>query len=234
VKIRNRLLASLPGPDLSLLRQHLREVRIEQGDILEERGRPVDRVHFPETGMISLIVAMPEDRTVEVGMVGHEGAIALMAGLGSRVSSIRALVQVSGTALRISGSNFRAAANQSRHIRDLIVRYAELELGQVQQTAACNGLHDASSRMCRWLLQTSDKTDNDLIPFTHQFIAQMLGLQRTTVSQIAARLQSRGLIRTHHGEIRILDRAALKNEACACYELIRRHVDRLSAPRQPQ
>jgi CRP-like cAMP-binding protein len=178
--------------------------------------------------MISLIVAMPEDRTVEVGMVGHEGAIALMAGLGSRVSSIRALVQVSGTALLISASNFRAAANQSQRIRDLIVRYAELELGQVQQTAACNGLHDASSRMCRWLLQTSDKTDSDLIPFTHEFIAQMLGVQRTTISQIAARLQSRGLIRTHHGEIRILDRAGLKKEACECYELIRRHVERLS------
>jgi CRP-like cAMP-binding protein len=230
VDIRNRLLASLSGPDLALLRRHLRQVRIEQGEILEERGRPVDRVHFPETGMISLIVAMPEDRTVEVGMVGHEGAIALMTGLGSRVSSIRALVQVSGTALRISVSNFRAAASQSQRIRDMIIKYAEVELGQIQQTAACNGLHDASSRMCRWLLQTSDKTDNDLIPFTHEFIAQMLGVQRTTISQIAAKLQSRGLIHTHHGEIRILDRAGLKKEACECYEIIRRHVDRLLPP----
>jgi CRP-like cAMP-binding protein len=228
VKIRNRLLASLSEPDLSLLRQHLRQVRIEQGEILEERGRAVDRVHFPETGMISLIVAMPEDRTVEVGTVGHEGAIGLMAGLGSRVSSIRALVQVSGTALLISASNFRAAASQSQRVRDMIVRYAELELGQVQQTAACNGLHDATSRMCRWLLQTSDKTESDLIPFTHEFIAQMLGVQRTTVSQISAKLQSQGLIRTHHGEIRILDRPGLKKQACECYEFIRRHIDRLS------
>jgi CRP-like cAMP-binding protein len=225
--IRNRLLASLSGPDLSLLRRHLREVRIEQGEILEERGRPVDRVHFPETGMISLIVAMPEDRTVEVGTVGHEGAIALMAGLGSRISSIRALVQISGTALRISASHFRAAAAQSQRIRDMIVRSAELELGQIQQTAACNALHDASSRMCRWLLQTSDKTDSDLIPFTQEFIAQMLGVRRTTISLIAAKLQSGGLIHTHHGEIRILDRTGLQKEACECYEFIRRPVDRL-------
>lgn len=230
LKIRNRLLASLPAPDLSVLRGHLREVRIEQGEILEERGRAVDRVHFPEAGMISLIVALPEDRTVEVGTVGHEGAIGLMAGLGSRVSSIRALVQVSGTALLISASNFRSAANQSERIRDMIVRYAELEMGQVQQTAACNGLHDATSRMCRWLLQTGDKTESNLIPFTHEFISQMLGVQRTTVSQIAAKLQSRGLIHTHHGEIRILDRAGLKKQACECYEFIRRHVDRLSSP----
>jgi CRP-like cAMP-binding protein len=230
LKIRNRLLASLSGPDLSVLRRHLREVRIEQGEILEERGGAVDRVHFPETGMISLIVAMPEDRTVEVGTVGHEGAIGLMAGLGSRVSSIRALVQVSGTALRISASNFRSAANQSERIRDMIIRYAELEMGQVQQTAACNGLHDATSRMCRWLLQTGDKTESSLIPFTHEFISQMLGVQRTTVSQIAAKLQSHGLIHTHHGEIRILDRAGLKKQACECYEFIRRHVDRLSPP----
>jgi CRP-like cAMP-binding protein len=225
--IRNRLLASLSASDLSLLRQHLREAPIEQGQILEERGHPADRVHFPQSGMISLIVAMPEDQAVEVGTVGNEGAIGLMAGLGSRVSSIRALVQVSGTALRLPASSFRAAAGQSQRIRDMIVRYAELELGQVQQSAACNALHDARSRICRWLLQTSDRTDSNLIPFTQEFLGQMLGLRRQTVSLNAARLQSDGLIHTHHGEIHILDRAGLRKEACECYEFIRMHIERL-------
>ena len=139
---------------------------------------------------------------------------------------MQTVVQVSGTALRISASNFRAAANQSHRIRDLIVRYAELELGQVQQTAACNGLHDASSRMCRWLLQTSDKTDSDLIPFTHEFIAQMLGVRRAGVSVAAARFQKGGFIRYGRGQLTIVNRRGLENATCACYGVMRREFDR--------
>lgn len=226
-KIRNRLLASLSASDLSLLARHLHEVPIEQGQTLEERGQAVDRVYFPQTGMISLIVAMAEDRALEVGTVGREGAIGMTAGLGSRVSFIQALVQVSGTALRISALRFQAAASQSPRIRAMIARYGEVLLGQVQQTAACNGLHDASSRACRWLLQTADKTDSDVIPFTHEFLGRMLGVQRTTVSQVIGELQAAGLVSTQRGQIHIVDRAGLKKEACECYEIVRKHVDRL-------
>src|SRR5262249_45065601 len=115
--------------------------------------------------MVSLVVEMPEDRAVEVGTVGSEGAIGLTVGLGSRVGSVSALVQVSGTSLCIPASRFRAIANDQR-LTDLIVRYSELQLVQIQQTAACNALHDVGSRLSRWLLQTSDKTGEDIIPFT--------------------------------------------------------------------
>ncbi len=226
-KIRNRLLASLPASDLSLLRRHLREIPIEQGQTLEERGQPVDRVYFPQTGMISLIVAMAEDSALEVGTVGHEGAIGMTAGLGSRISSIRALVQVSGTALCIPISKFRAAASRSPRIREMTVTYGELLLIQVQQTAACNGLHDASSRVCRWLLQTSDITDSDLIPFTQEFLGQMLGVQRTTISEVVGKLHAAGFISTQYGQIRIIDRAGLEREVCECYEIVRKHAERL-------
>jgi len=226
-KIRNRLLASLPASDLSQLHRHLREVPIEQGQILDERGEPVDRVYFPQTGMISLIVAMPEDSALEVGTVGYEGAIGMAAGLGSRVSSIRALVQVSGTALCIPVSRFRTAANRSPRIREMTVTYGELLLIQAQQTAACNGLHDASSRICRWLLQTGDKIDSDVIPFTQEFFGQMLGVQRTTVSEAVSKLQAAGLIDTRYGQIRIVDRGGLERESCECYEIVRKHTDRL-------
>ena len=225
--IRNQLLASLPASDLSLLRRHLREIPLNQGQILEERGEPIDRVHFPQTGMISLIVATSEDSALEVGTVGHEGAIGMTAGLGSRISSIRALVQVSGTALCIPVSRFRAATSHSRRIRQMTVMYGELLLIQAQQTAACNGLHDASSRICRWLLQTSDKTQSDVIPFTQEFLAQMLGLQRTTVSEAISRLNEAGLVDTRYGEIRIVDRRGLESGVCECYGVVRRHVDRL-------
>jgi len=228
-KIRNRLLASLPPSDLSLLDRHLREIPIEQGQTLEDRGQAVDRVYFPQAGLISLIVTMAEDSALEVGMVGREGAIGMTAGLGSGVSFVQALVQVSGTALCISPSTYQAAPTHNPRIRAMIAKYGEVLLGQVQQTAACNGLHDASSRVCRWLLQTSDRTDSDVIPFTQEFLGQMLGVQRTTVSQVMARLQAAGLLDTRRGEIHIVNRAGLKKQACECYEIVRRHVDRLFA-----
>ena len=227
LKNRNRLLASLKAQDLSLLRRHLRLVVIEQGEMLERRGHRVDAVYFPQTGLISLIVEMPEDRSVEVATVGHEGVVGIAAGLGSRLSSVSALVQVSGSALCIHAAHFRSAVNQNQHIRDLIVRSAELQMGQIQQTAACNALHDVSARLCRWLLQTSDTIESETIPFTQEFLSKMLGVQRGTVSTVAKKFETRRLIRTHRGEIQLLDRMGLEKEACACYGFIKRHVDRL-------
>jgi CRP-like cAMP-binding protein len=212
---------------LHVVRRHLREVGIQQGEMIEEPGHSVDAVYFPQTGMISLIVQMPEDSTVEVGTVGSEGAIGMAVGLGSGISFVRALVQVSGTSLCISASAFRAAAGQSARIRDLIVRYSELQLGQVQQTAACNALHDVSSRLSRWLLQTSDKIESDTIPFTHEFLANVLGVRRPTISDIASEFQAAGLVHTNRGQIKLLKPNELKARACACYEIDRRHIDRL-------
>jgi CRP-like cAMP-binding protein len=224
---RNRLLASLKADELSLLSNYLREVPITQGELLEERGERVDLVHFPQSGMVSLVVEMPEDRAVEVGTVGSEGAIGLTVGLGSRVGSVSALVQVSGTSLCIPAQRFRSIANQNQHLTDLIVKYHEMQLGQIQQTAACNALHDVGSRLSRWLLQTSDKTGEDKIPFTQEFLSKMLGVRRGTVSAVATRLEAAELIHTGRGQIQIIDRDGLKKEACSCYQFIARHVDRL-------
>jgi CRP-like cAMP-binding protein len=224
---RNRLLASLKADDFSLLGRFLREVAIEQGQILEERGERVDAVYFPQSGMVSLIVEMPEDRSVEVGTVGSEGAVGVTAGLGSRIGSVSALVQVSGTSLCIPASRFRTAAGQSQRIRDMIIRYSELQIGQIEQTAACNALHDIENRMSRWLLQTSDKIEDDTIPFTHEFLGKMLGVHRGTISLVATKFEAAGLIHTHRGRIELLDKNGLKNEACSCYNFIRRHIDRL-------
>jgi CRP-like cAMP-binding protein len=228
---RNRLLASLKSEDLALLRRHLREVEIEQGDLLEERGRRVEAVYFPQSGLISLIVEMPEDKTVEVAVVGSESAVGITVGLGSRISSVSALVQISGTSWSISASHFRAAAMESQHIRGLIIRYHEMLFGQIQQTAACNALHDVGSRLSRWLLQTSDRIDSNTIPFTREFLGKMLGVRRGTVSAVAARFEEAGIIQTRRGQIRLLDRERLRKESCSCYETIRKHIDRL-VPKQ--
>ena len=225
--IRNRLLASLEAEELTLLGRHLREVPIEQGQMLEEPGHAINTVYFPQSGLISLIVQMPEDSTVEVGTVGSEGAVGMTVGLGSGVSFICALVQVSGMAICTAASHFRAAAGQSAPMRDLIVRYSELQLGQIQQTAACNALHDVSGRLCRWLLQTSDKIESDTIPFTQEFLSSMLGVRRSTISQVSSTLEAAGLIHTHRGHIELLKRSALEKRACPCYDIVRRHIDRL-------
>jgi CRP-like cAMP-binding protein len=230
----NRLLASLKSEDFALLNRDFREVPLTQGQFLEERGERLDAVHFPQRGMISLIVEMPEDRTVEVGTVGPEGAIGVTVGLGSRLSTVSALVQVSGSAWCISASRFRAAAAQSNNLRDMIIRYHELQMGQIQQTAACNALHDVDSRLCRWLLQTSDKTGSETIPFTREFLGKMLGVQRGTVATAAAKLEAKGLIRTHRGKIDLLNKKGLKKQACSCYEFMNRHIDRLVPKVGPQ
>ena len=198
-KNRNRLLASLKPSEFSLLSRYLREVPLEQGTLLEERGEHVDAVHFPQTGMVSLIVEMPEDGSIEVGTVGREGGIGLAVGLGSRIASVSTLVQVSGMSLCISATRFRAIAAHNQHIHDMSIRYAELQMGQIQQTAACNALHDVPSRLSRWLLQTSDKIEDNTIPFTREFLAKMPGVQRGTVSVVAAKFEAEGLIKTHRG-----------------------------------
>ena len=226
-KNRNRLLASLKPDDFSLLGRYLREVPMKQGTLLEERGERVDAVHFPQTGMVSLIVEMPEDGSIEVGTVGREGGVGLTVGLGSRIASVSALVQVSGTSLCISASRFRTVATRNQHIHDMSIRYAELQIGQIQQTAACNALHDVPSRLSRWLLQTSDKIEGNKIPFTREFLGKMLGVQRGTISVVAAKFETAGLIHTHRGQIELLDKKGLEKQACSCYQLIDRHIDRL-------
>jgi CRP-like cAMP-binding protein len=210
-----------------LLRRHLREIPIEQGQIIEERGERVDAVYFPQSGMISLIVEMPEDRSVEVGTVGYEGAVGLSVGVGSRIATVTSLVQVSGVSLCASASSFRSISKENQRMRDMINRYAELQLGQIQQTAACNALHDVLSRLSRWLLQTSDKIEGDIIPFTHEFLAKMLGVQRGTITGAARELEAAGIISTRRGKIKLLDKKELKTRACSCYDFIQQHVDRL-------
>jgi CRP-like cAMP-binding protein len=136
-------------------------------------------------------------------------------------------VQLPGTAAWISASQFQAAAAQSQALRDLIVRYNDVLLAQVQQSVACNALHGLEARLCRWLLQTHDCVDGNVIPLTQEFLGQMLGVRRTTVTIAARLLQSAGLIRYRRGHIQVLDRAALKDISCECYGMIRQNADKM-------
>jgi CRP-like cAMP-binding protein len=189
-------------------------------------------VYFPSGGIISLLAVMRQGEAIEIATIGREGTVGSLSGLGPRRSHTRSVVQVSGSALRIPAARFRAAAEDSAAVRDIIVRYGEMLLIQVQQTAACNALHDVEARLSRWLLQARDRLDGSMIRLTHEFLSQMLGVRRTTVTVVANALQEAGLIRYHRGEIEIVNPSGLQARACECYEAIRSQTEEVLAARR--
>jgi CRP-like cAMP-binding protein len=229
---RNLLLTALPASDRALLTPHLKPVVLEQGMVLQEQGDAVEEVYFPSDGIMSLLAVMQQGNAIELATIGFEGAIGSLSGLGPRHSFTRAVVQVPGACLRIPAARFRKAAEESEAVRNIVVRYGEMLLIQVQQTAACNALHSVEARLSRWLLQARDRLQSNTIQLTHEFLSQMLGVRRTTVTVVANSLQLAGLIRYHRGQIEIVDREGLEARACECYEAIRRQLDQV-APKFP-
>jgi len=225
----NRLLAMLPQADIERLLPALSIVALEQGVVLNEPGEEPERVYFPHTGMISLLAVMADGKAVETATVGREGVVGAMAGLGLHIPLTRAVVQTPLVSSRIAAVPFRRAVQASTALREIIVRYNDLLLGQVQITAACNALHPIQKRLARWILQTRDRIDTDMVPLTQELLSEMLGVRRSSISEIANRLQATGLIRYSRGMIEILDRAALTAAACECYSLIRDQAPRLQS-----
>jgi CRP-like cAMP-binding protein len=220
---RNHLLASLPANEYALLQPHLKDLPLKQGTVLAEQGDPIEHVYFPHSGMVSIVIVLAEgEKSVETATVGREGAVSAVAGLGERKANARAIVQVEGHGARIAARQLQAAVKQSPFLRDFIVRYQEMLLHQAQQSTACNALHEARPRLCRWLLQTRDRLDTDVVALTQEFLAQMLGVRRTTVTELARGLQSKGLVR---GKIEILDREGLEDCACECYDALRHQAE---------
>jgi CRP-like cAMP-binding protein len=218
----NQLLTALSASDYSLLRPHLKDVRLEQGSVLQDHGERIQYVYFPVSGMISLLSVMRDGKGVETVVVGREGALGAHCAFGIWHAYSRAVVQISGRAARIAGAQFQKVVRESERMGDLFLRYRELRLAQTQQSAACNALHGAESRLSRWLLQTSDVIGADMVPLTQEFLSQMLGVRRTTVTAIARTLQETGMIHYTRGRIEITDREKLEASACECYEVLRR------------
>ncbi len=223
----NRLLAALPSGTFALLGRDLRQVSLAQGEPIYEPGASRDEIYFPQTGLISLLVVIHNGGAIETATVGREGAVGLHRGLGPRRSFTRATTQIGGKFSIIRANQFAQAAREDAVLRDLIGRYTELLWAEAQQTAACNAAHDASSRLCRWLLQSADRTGSDKLPLTQEFLAQMLSVRRTTVTLLAQALQKNGFVEYSRGHITILDRKVLERAACECYHVT--HVDNLPA-----
>ena len=216
----NQLLATLPSNVLALLNLDLEPVSLPQGVVLLEPEDPIERVYFPETGMISLLVVTREGEAVETSVVGRDGALGLQRGLGKRRSFTRATVQIAGRFLTIAAHKFEQASAASPPLRDLINHYTEILWAEAQQTTACNAIHDASSRLCRWLLQSARCIGGDNLTLTQDFLGQMLGVRRTTVTLLAQELQRKGAIKYSRGKISILSRSTLEACACECHQVM--------------
>ena len=217
----NHLLATMPRPALQRMLSGLESVTLTYGQVLYEPAGKISYVYFPLDCLVSLLTAVDKDRILEVGMVGNEGMVGMPMVLGIGQSAVRALVQGSGTALRMPAARFRAEFKKNLMLQRALFRYTHLLMAQVSQTAACNRFHEADTRLARWLLMTGDRLHSAEFTLTHDFLAHMLGVRRVGVTKAAEELRRRKLIVYTRGKIKILDRKGLESAACTCYRIVK-------------
>lgn len=224
----NRLLSSLAPVDLGDLLEHLQVRRRKMKDVVYDAGGRVRTVEFPISGVISLVTVAGDGSVVEVSTVGNEGMVGLPVLLGSGASgNIRALCQMPGDTLAISARDFATWLNRRERLPGVMGAYVDLQLIEAAQSVACNRLHPVEERSARWLLLNHDRAQADDFPLTHEFMAQMLGVRRASVTLAASVLQRAGLISYRRGRVRIVDRAGLEEAACECYRVVRDAQERL-------
>jgi len=223
----NSLLDALPASDYALVTPHLVQVELERGRLLYDPGDPIDQIYFPHDGVISLMTLMENGAAIESATIGPEGALGLMAAVAPRQSLSRAIVQTPLRAARVSAERLHEVWEKSPPLRDLVDRHTEALYGHAIQSVACNALHSVEARFCRWLLTCHDRISTDTVALTQEFLADMLGVQRTTVTAVARSLQGKGLIRYRRGVVDIVDRQALQALTCECYGVIRNTYRRL-------
>ncbi|MGE3805570.1 MAG: Crp/Fnr family transcriptional regulator [Gemmataceae bacterium] len=223
----NDLLALLPADDLNRLLPKLSQIPLQTRDVLYQPNVPIDYIYFPERGMVSLVALMESGARIEVATIGAEGLVGLPAVLGVETATVQAMVQMPGTALRIATGVFRAEMARLAALRQLLTLYQGAFLFQVMQTVACNGLHPIRQRCCRWLLLSHDRAQRDEFPLTHEFLALMLGVRRSSITEVLRPLQAKGLIRYQRGTFRVLDRRRLEGTCCECYQRVRQEYERL-------
>jgi CRP-like cAMP-binding protein len=223
----NLLLAAMSASDFELLRPILRPIELHQQTVLYDVGDHIKSVYFPWDAAISLVVSLSTGEMVEAAMVGRDGVVGALAALDGKVSLSRAIVQIDGRGAVCDVDAFKRIVLQSPTLLSLICSHEQTVYAQAQQSAACNISHDVSARLSRWLLRARDLSGSDVLPFTQEFLAEMLGVRRTSVSPAAHDLQRMGLIKYARGKIQVADLNGLQATACECYEAVRSHYDHL-------
>src|ERR1700729_627973 len=223
----NRLLASLRPTDFEVLRPHLKHVELVHQVVLYKTGDPIDRVYFPHSGIISLVVDLTGGQMIEAAMIGRDSMPSGSSALDGLISLNRAIVQLAGDAVTLDVARLREVAHKSSAFRATLIRHEQALFAQAQQSAACNASHTVEARLSRWLLRARDLSGTDTLALTQEFLGQMLGVQRSSVSLVANTLQQAGLITYSRGRIEIVNLGGLQEACCECYGTVKAHYARL-------
>jgi CRP-like cAMP-binding protein len=216
----NRILARASPVDLEDLRPHLRLIELQHGRVVAESRARVNQVYFPHAGILSCVVETQDGSAIESGMIGNDGVFGATQALDGRLSLHKVVVQVPGLATVVDADHLKTVTQSSPDLLALLIKYDQFFLGQVQQTTASNALHSVEQRMCKWLVRMHDLVGNEL-PLTQEFIGQMMGVRRTSVTAVASQLQKEGLIFYRRGKINILNMDLVEQRACECQQTIR-------------
>ncbi len=225
--VRNKVLLATPDNEYELMRPDLTYIDLPHHLSLHEPTQNIKFVYFPNRGMVSQVVVTKDGRTVEVGVVGSEGYVGAGLAVGLSRSSVREIIQIAGDGFRMMGNALERILRSAPQLQVILNRHTGLQGMQVAQTAACNRLHDIQQRLSRWLLMTQDRVDSGVLQITHDFIATMMGTDRSTVSLAASLMQKEGIIDYVRGAVKILNRRKLEKSACECYEVIHQFEDDL-------
>jgi CRP-like cAMP-binding protein len=229
----NKFLTLLPSADLALFADQLRVVEMAHGQVLAQPHQPIEKLYFPHSGIVSYVVEMGDGNMIETAMVGRDGMMGALQALDEKVSPNKIMVQVPGPASVIDVDIMRKAITGSPSLRVMLAKHEQFFVAQIQQSAGCNGSHKVEARMCRWLLRMYDLTGPDL-PLTQEFLAQMMGVRRTSVSLVASGMQQAGLITYRRGHVRIENVEKLKTMACECYEAVNSHYEKIFQTSPPK
>ena len=221
---RNRLLLALPSSNLKQLMPELGHIRCQREQILMDADSSLDHVFFPDSGVVSVVAVYADGSIIEMASIGREGCTAIQAVLGAKISSVRLLVQIPGSAAKMSRAAFTRAMGSMPSFRSLMYAYVQAFLEQVLVSVACNGAHSLKERLARWLLMMRDRSDDDALQITQNLLAEMLGVQRPTVTNAARELERAGLIARGRQQVTILNRQGLAKASCECYQLVRSRV----------
>jgi CRP-like cAMP-binding protein len=221
---RNRLLLALPSRNLKRVMRDLEHIRCQREQVLMDADSSLDHVFFPDSGVVSVVAVYADGSVIEMATIGREGCSGVQAVLGGKISSVRLLVQIPGSATRMSRAAFTRAMGSMPSFRGLMYAYVQAFLEQVMVSVACNGAHSLKERLARWLLMMRDRGDEDLLPITQNLLAEMLGVQRPSITNAARELERAGLIARGRSQVTILDRQGLIRASCECYQLVRERV----------
>jgi CRP-like cAMP-binding protein len=223
----NRLIASLPADARGLLEKDLQDVQLKKGDVLYRIDEPITHLFFPHGGLVSFVVVMESGEAAEVSLIGREGLVCSGVVLDVQDAIDQATVEVGTAAFRISSTSFIRAYRSHDKLRTIVNRHHAMFIAEGRQSTACNAVHNASERLCRWLANAQDRSGMDNLEITQEFLARMVGVGRSTINQFCGLLHSEGIIDTSRGHIKILQPEALRSRACECYRILSRRFAKL-------